>query len=297
MMRAPLAAILTFAIAAVLAGPARADENELSFQAELVDTTYLRMKVKALKFRGKLADYPDGTQIDIRFKIRENRQHIAWYKTVVGKEAIKGQQVYRKKNFLPAVYNVEFWFQMQTQTPGMRNWFRTNRGWTSNYRELLATVEVKVGDDAARAKTLDECYKKVAKMFGPLQDFGKAMKAHLDKVQGLSEAEQTRAHQEWMAGERDKWYARLGDLQTEEYRWAKKVVALPAEEGRLQMKTAVSQALTLLAVYKDRRPTVGASYKHLETSLRQLDDLLSAEKEVDIGRSKPEKGSDKEGKQ
>lgn len=297
-------------LALVLALPAEAQVagggNGLTFKAELVEKTRFRMKGKALTFEGKLNGYPNGTQIDIRFKIRENRQHIAWYKTRVTKDAIKGEQFYRpnKAGFMPAVYSVEFWFQMQTQTPGMRNWFRTNRGWTANYRELLDTVTIKLGDEEARAAALDTCYKKVAKMFAPAKDFGKAMRAHLDKIQKMSEAEKNQAYQEWMSKSDGLWRERLGALQTEEYYWAKKYVALPAEEGRLQMKTIVSQALSLLGVYKDRRPTVEASYKHLETSLRQLDDLLSADKEVDIGRSKSGGKSsgdgdskDKEGKQ
>ncbi|MDF1663559.1 MAG: hypothetical protein P1V97_17440, partial [Planctomycetota bacterium] len=145
---------LFFAFALITAcsmSPALAGDDESDLKA-ILQVMKKDEKGKVLKrqlnLSGKLAGFPVGTRINIRFGLRGNRQHIAWYGATVDKdESIKGKGTVISKIFAPGTYEVQFWLKVGAQPRAVRKWFTINRGWGRNHQELLNNVVIKIGSD------------------------------------------------------------------------------------------------------------------------------------------------------
>lgn len=270
-----LGAVAVGALLLGSAAPALAADGDASFEASLEVTKTDESKTpteRVLVYKGKFADAPVGTRIDIRFKLKENLQHINWYYGLTGKsQTINGRSAPLTRPFGAGVYEVEFWFKMNTQNRKVKKWFRTNRGYTNRHAEVLETVRISVGSPSEQDAFVEKTLETMRDYFGTLRKIYSDARAHFDAGKDGKDAAWKPIY--------DKHKQTILDMQRSFYNWKREWVALPVETYRTRLEQLVDADLKLLEFIQQSVPrqTTATRVKQIEEQVEYLENALSPE--------------------
>jgi len=221
--------LLSLAFGTAIQSTNVAEAGDLSFSAELNNTETTH---PSLAFRGKLAEFPAGTWVDIRFMLKGNAQHIDWYRALVKNEAFDGKTNAPPRKTAPGTYTVEFWLKVKLQNKPVKRWFQLNRGYSSSHEELLDTVLIKIGSEAERTKFQDGIKSKLRAQL-------ESLKAMYAKSKGIVEAgKSAKSEEEGMEAYGEDLTA-FQALCSEYFDWVKEYMSIPLEKERYAFESLI----------------------------------------------------------
>lgn len=272
------------AVSALSMSPALAGDDEADLKAVLnVMKKDANGKVlqRQLNLSGKLAGFPVGTRINIRFGLRGNRQHIAWYGATVDKdESIKGKGTLIKKGFAPGTYEVQFWLKVGAQPRAVRKWFTINRGWGRNHQELLNNVVIKIGSDEDYKGFVSKSLADLRKYLSQVEPVYKTLSDRITNKTAVDAAWKTQAQ---------KYQDLLTEIQRSFYKWERTYVAMPLEKYRLTFISIHVKLYKLLNAHTNGATGLEQSLKFTEGEVKYLRDALSPATPLEIPKKKGEK--------
>jgi hypothetical protein len=235
---------------------------------------------RQLTFTGKLAGFPVGTRIDIRFRLQGNRQHIAWYRALVDNdESIKGNSSLFRKAFAPGVYEVQFWLKIATQSGDLRKWFTVNRGWGRNHQELLENVAITLGDESDHKAFVGKCMDDLRAYLTKLDTVYKALAPRINNTIPVDDAwkKESVIHAD-----------SLSKVQQHFYRWERAHIAMPLEKYRKTINSIQVKNYKMLKAYNAGSTRLGQKLKFTEGEIRFLKDALSPAAPLEVPGDKKE---------
>lgn len=272
------------AVSALSLSPAFAGDEEADLKAilEVMEKDAEgKAKKRQLNLSGKLAGFPVGTRINIRFGLRGNRQHIAWYGATVNKdESIKGKGTVIAKGFAPGTYEVQFWLKVGAQPRAVRKWFTINRGWGRNHQELLNNVVIKIGSDEDYKSFVTKSLTDLRKYLDQVEPVYKALSDRITNKTAVDAA--------WKA-QSQKYLELLSEVQRSFYKWERAHVAMPLEKYRLTFTSIHVKLYKLLNAHTNGSTGLEQSLKFTEGEVKYLRDALSPATPLEIPKKKGEK--------
>ena len=228
-------------------GFVNAQESLGQFEAKLTKTPAAEDKPEThkLEYSGTYPDVPQGTCINVRFRLQGNQQHIAVYRaytTTDGKFA--GNSGDFSKKMIDGVYEAEFLFSMGRQKKEVRKWFRLNMGWARSHTEILKVELITVGDPTKK-KEVEK------KLFEKMEDFRTRAETAYRVLEGRITNNQT-PEADWSEKGYTDLYSKLEKIQAEFYQWQGSYVALPAGKIRNRLFGTINTLFTVLDEYTNK---------------------------------------------
>jgi hypothetical protein len=272
-----LAALATLACLSLLSPSLAGDSVEIKAELKTEEVSEEGEGTsRRVDFSGSLEDYPEGAIVNVLIQLKGNKQFISRYETLVDKDStIKGQTNPMTKDFLPGIYEVQFWLNVQVQNGEIKRWFNTNRGWTGDHSELLKLVELKIGSEEERAKATEEVLKKLKDYFDQSKKVFSALEARL--LSGKT------ADAEWKTQSRSI----VEDLKRGFHdfdNWQISYVAVPFEGIRYKIQQIFTNSSKIYSDYGRgvRKEVLDQRLRIASQAVRFLNDTFSAEKPVDV---------------
>lgn len=211
-----------------------------------------------LSFSGTECGFPQGTRLDMRFAREGNRQHIAWYRSIINqKGSYRGLSTKFSKELPPGLYKVDIWIKMRSQSKAMRLWFGENRGWTQNHRELLSSLPFRIGSKSAEVVFLAKARSQILIHLQELDDEFRSIRA-FPLARSRQSAEESKKAAARIRGS-------LAQTQKSIYVWERKYLALPYEKERLELNSILGNEFKLLRM-SERNPD---SFEKAANALRE----------------------------
>lgn len=249
--------------------PAQADE-EATFAAGLdvkKKDDSGKPTESVLGLNGKVVGFPPGARIDVRFRLKGNRQHINWYRMLLDANgACKYKSSVLKTPFAPGTYEVQFWLKIKTQNRDIKRWFKLNRGWTRSHQELLDSKEIVVGTDAEKKGFDDECIAELNKMLKDVRTLFDALHARVN-AGTAKDAAWDKAYQ----GEHRK---KILAVQTALATFRTSHAAMPFEEYRGKLRQVINNTLKLYKYYSQGKTGLKPRFEHVVEIIKYLKTAL-----------------------